>query len=127
MCTGKSYEEKERPRGAYFHFFFICAVSEVTCSCIYHSPFLKCSVCIATMFKFGYASCKKMLIVTNSGQSRIQTATILEVHLEANVPQAEQRNEVLHSLFMHGLTPYNIDNHFIGKLKYLHRDVRRRR
>ena len=37
-----------------------------------------------------------MLIVTNSGQSRIQTATILEVHLEVNVPQAEHRNEVLH-------------------------------
>ena len=73
------------------------------------------------MFKFGYAS---MLIVTNSGQSRIQTATILEVH---RIPQVAQRNEVLNSLFMHCLTQYNIDDHFIGKLKYIHRYVRRRR
>ena len=65
------------------------------------------------MFKFVYASCKKMLIVTNSGQSRIQSATILEVHLEASIPQVAQRNKVLNSLFMHCLTQYNIDDHFI--------------
>ena len=79
------------------------------------------------MFKFGYASCKKKLIVINSSQSRIQTDTILKVHLEANVPQVAQRNEVLNNLCMHCLTQYNIDDHFIGKLKYIHRDVRRRR
>ena len=51
MCTGKSYEEKESPRGACFY-FFICAVSEVMCSCMYHSPFLspfKCSIYITTI------------------------------------------------------------------------------
>ena len=63
------------------------------------------------MFKFGYASCKKKLIVINSGQNRIQTDTILEVHLQASVPQAAQRNEVLNSLFVHALTQYNIDDH----------------